>query len=255
MSGRVGDPSPAAGTPFTASDLPLDAAIAVLLGAALPGTPVPPLEQLALGCDLDLVQVVAGLEALMARRAVELVPGSNRLVTRRIPYRIQRQVHASLAERVQRSGSIRPGMEFRTLVRSVDSSPLPGDVALSFGLAAGAAAVHLRRERMLADEVVVAGTSWLRPTDWLPPVHELADRLFESASLASLLEQLNDDRPLQRLSYELALAHPPPEVAALFGPARDELAWWVQSVNGIDGVALEVSLGWLRADVFRVLAG
>ncbi|MEZ5235214.1 MAG: UTRA domain-containing protein [Acidimicrobiales bacterium] len=146
-------------------------------------------------------------------------------------------------------------MTFRSLVRSVETRAVPVEVARLLGLAEGAEAVHLRRERMLADEVVVAGTSWLRPTDWLPPADELTDRLFDGGSLASLLEHLNDDRPLQRLSYRVALDHPPADVAALFGPARDELAWWVRSVNGIDGVPLEVSLGWLRADVFRVLPG
>lgn len=234
----------------TLGALPYDAAIAVLIGAALPGTPVPSLDELARLSGLELLEIAAGLEMLLQRHAVELVPGSNRLVTRRIPYRIETKVHASLTEGVERSGSIRPGMAFRSLVRSAEESTADAEVASELGLEPGAAVVHLRRERLLGDSIVVVGTSWLRPQ----PVDDLVARLFESVSLAAVLEQLNHAGPLRRLSFRVALAYPPAEVAELFGPARHEPAWWVASVNGLaDGEPLELSHGWLRADVFRVL--
>jgi len=234
--------------------LPHDAALAVLMGAAQPGTPVPPLEDLARLCGLEVLDAAAGLELLLQRHAVELVPGSNRLVTRRIPYRIDRRVHASLSEGVERSGSIRPGMSFRSLVRSVDEVPAPEDTADALAVPVGTSVVRLRRERTLGDEPVVVATSWLRVTSLA--VDDLVDRLFRSASLAAVLEELNHRGPYRRLHYRVALAHPPSEVADLFGPARDELAWWVESVNGVDDhEPLELSWAWLRADVFRLLVG
>ena len=234
--------------------LPHDAALAVLMGAAQPGTPVPPLEDLARLCGLEVLDAASGLELLLQRHAVELVPGSNRLVTRRIPYRIDHRVHASLSEGVERSGSIRPGMSFRSLVRSVDELTAPVEVARGLGVPPGTGVVRLQRERMLGDEPVVVATSWLRSASIA--VDDLVDKLFHSASLAGVLEQLNHRGPYRRLRYRVALAHPPADVADLFGPARDELAWWVESVNGIDDhEPLELSHAWLRADVFRLLIG
>jgi DNA-binding GntR family transcriptional regulator len=237
-----------------AGGLPYDAAIAVLMGAARPGTPVPPLEDLARLCGLEVLDAAAGLELLLQRHAVEFVPGSNRLVTRRIPYRIDHRVHASLSEGVDRSGSIRPGMSFRSLVRAVDELPAPVEIAQPLAIPAGTSVVRLRRERMLGDEPVVVATSWLRVTSLA--VDDLVDRLFQSMSLAAVLEQLNHRGPYRRLRYRVALAHPSSDVAGLFGPARDELAWWVESVNGVDDhEPLELSQAWLRADVFRLLVG
>ncbi len=231
--------------------LPHDAALAVLIGAAQPGTPVPPLDELARLCGFDLFAAAAGLELLLERHAVELVPGSNRLVTRRIPYRIDRRVHASLSDGVERSGSIRPGMVFRSLVRSVEEDlASPAEACEALGLEAGTPLTRLRRERTLGDEVVVVGSSWL----WPPPVEDLVARLFESGSLAALVEEGGGGGPYRRHTFRVALEYPPEEVAVLFGRARLEPAWWVQSVNGLDaGAPLELSTAWMRADVFRLL--
>ena len=237
--------------PAAFGGLPHDAALAFLIGAAQPGTPVPPLDELARMCGLDLFAAAAGLDLLLERHAVELVPGSNRLVTRRIPYRLDRRVHASLSDGVERSGSIRPGMAFRSLVRSVEEGvPGPDEVCEALGLDAGARLTRLLRERTLGDEVVVVGSSWLYP----PPVEDLVARLFESGSLAAVLEEGGGGGPYRRRAFRVALDYPPADVAELFGRARHEPAWWVHSVNGLDaGDPLEVSAAWMRADVFRIL--
>lgn len=232
------------------SGLPPDVAISVVLGAAAPGTEVPELEVLVQRSGLPATDVVAGIEALMDRRAIELVPGSRRLVTRRIPYHLDDDVPPSLTEGVRRSGTLRPGVQWRSLVRSVEEHHVNFEQSQALGVRSGRVVLRIVRDRLIGDTVVGHGDSYLR-TDM--GIDDLVDGLFEHGSLAAVIARSGQGR-LRRLSYDAALRVPPAEVGEHFGPAATEPAWYLESVNTLDGVTpAELSRGWLRADHFRLV--
>lgn len=232
------------------ADLPPDVAIAVVLGASTPGTPVPDLDELVVRTGLPALEVAAGLEVLMDRHAVELVPGARRLVTRRIPYRVDGSVPPSLTVGVRRSGSLRPGMRWRSLVRSVEEHSANLEVSQLLHVRAGRSVVRVVRDRLLGETVVGHGESWLRDDSG---IDRLIDALFEHGSLAAVLASRHAG-PLHRLHFDAALRVPPTEVGELFGAARAEHAWYLESINTVDGsTPVELARGWLRADHFRVV--
>jgi GntR family transcriptional regulator len=238
--------------------LPADVIVTMELGIA-PGSPVPSLKELVERTGLRPVDVALALEELADRHAIEFVPGSGRLVTRRVPHRVWAGRHASLTGAVERSGSLRPGLEWRSLVRSLEECPAPPKVAAALEVPEGRSVIELMRERTLGSEVVVRGTSWLRrglESDLDRDLADgLADDLFAHGSLADVVE-VRSGRRLRRLHYQVELDHPLPAIAQQLGSAPDEPMWWVQSVNGLDGgQPLELSEAWLRADVFRLLVG
>lgn len=235
----------------TESDLPPSTRLALVLGGSAPGESVPSIDDLAERVSLSRVEVVRGLEELERRRAVERVPGSGRLVSRRVPYRVGPEMHASMTEGVRRSGRLTPALEFRTLIRSVDRRPAPDDVAEVLDLEEGDEVALVVRERMLGDEsTVVWGRSWL-PADVVP---DLDTQLWHHDGLTDLLEA-HVGGSLRRRWFHVELEVPPLHVSRMFGHADRELAWWIESANELDagGPVVELSQGWLRADVFRVL--
>ena len=238
--------------------LPADVIVTMELGIA-PGSPVPTLNELVERTGLRRVDVALALEQLADRHAIELVPGSGRLVTRRVPHRVWAGRHASLTSAVERSGSLRPGLEWRSLVRSLEERPAPPKVATALEVPEGRTVIELVRERTLGTEVVVRGTSWLRrglESDLDRDLADgLADDLFAHGSLADVVE-VRSGRRMRRFRYEVELDHPLPMVSQQLGSSPDEPMWWVQSVNGLGGgEPLELSEAWLRADVFRILVG
>lgn len=235
--------------PGAVHDLPAGAVIAMALGPSPPGTAVPGLDELMDTTGLSRIEVVRGLDELEHRRSLERVPGSGRLVTRRVPYRVGPRLHASMTHEVERSGSIRPGMSWRSLVRSVRRLAPPAAVAHLLAVDPAQPALCVTRERLLDDAVVVHGTSWLSAT--LVPV--VADELFDHNSMAAMLEG-HLGGTLRRLDFGVDLLRPPPEIASILGTPDGEFAWWIESSNGLDGDrVVEYSQGWLRSDVFRVL--
>ncbi|MEM9033492.1 MAG: GntR family transcriptional regulator [Actinomycetota bacterium] len=235
---------------MTTEDLPASTRLALVVGGSLPGEEIPSLDDLAERAQLSRVEVVRALEELEGRRAVERVPGSGRLVARRVPYRVGPELHASMTEGVRRSGRLGPDVEFRTLIRRVDRRPAPDDVADVLELEEDDDVLLVVRERVLDDEVVVWGRSWL-PSD---VVGDLEDELWERRGLSELLEEHLGGR-LRRRWYHVELELPPLHVSKIFGHTDRELAWWIESANdlGQGGHVVELSQGWLRADVFRVL--
>lgn len=232
------------------AQLPPDVVIAVVLGASTPGAPVPPLDELVLRTGLPALDVVLGLEALMDRRAVELVPGTQRLVTRRIPYRVDGSVPLSLTAGVERSGTLRPGIRWRSLVRSVDQRHANLEIADRLRVRPGRVLIRVVRDRLLGEHVVGCGESWLRDDTGGAG---LVDALFEHGSLASVLAVRHGGQ-LRRVAFDAALRVPPTDVGEAFGPAAAEHAWYLESINSLDGVVpLELSRGWLRADHFRLI--
>ncbi len=236
---------------MTEADLPASTQLALALGGSLPGERIPSLDELAERTQLTRVEVVRALEELERRRAVERVPGTDRLVSRRVPYRVGPEMHASMTEGVRRSGRLTPNVEFRTLIRRVDRRPAPDDVAELLGLEEGDDVVLVVRERMLGDDsTVVWGRSWL-PADVVP---DLERQLWHHDGLTDLLES-HVGGSLRRRWYHVELEMPPLHVSRLFGHTDRELAWWIESANELEagGPVVELSQGWLRADVFRVL--
>lgn len=232
-------------------ELPPSTRLALVLGGSLPGERVPSVDELADAVHLTRVEVVRALEELERRRAVERVPGSGRLVSRRVPYRVGPEMHASMTEGVRRSGRLTPAVAFRTLIRRIDRRPAPEDVAEVLGLDEGDEVVLVVRERMLGDDsTVVWGRSWL-PGDVVPDVEV---ELWRHEGLTPLLEG-HLGGSLRRIWYHVELELPPLHVSKLFGHEDRELCWWIESANGLEagGPVVELSQGWLRADVFRVL--
>lgn len=230
--------------------LPPDVAIAVVLGGGGPGTPVPDLDDLVRRTRLPAFEVAMGVERLLERGAIELVPGTRRLVSRRIPYRLNTSVPPSLTDGVQHSGTLRPGVRWRSLVRMVDETPASDDLASCLDVRPGRPLVRIVRDRMVGEEVVGHGQSWLR-TDL--GIGDVVDSLFEHGSLATVLAERHDGQ-LSRLRLDVELVTPPTEVGELFGRAACERAWWLESVNSMDGRRpVELSRGWLRSDYFRLL--
>lgn len=236
---------------MSSDDLPASTRLALLVGGALPGVSVPSIDELSERSHLSRVEVVRALEELERRRAVERVPGTGRLVSRRVPYRVGPELHASMTDGVRRSGRLGPDVDFRTLIRRIDRRPAPDDVAEVLGVEEDDEVALVVRERMLGDDTtVVWGRSWL-PADVLP---DLDERLWQHQGLSELFEaELGGT--LRRRWFHVELELPPLHVSRMFGHAERELAWWIESANGLDdgGRVVELSQGWLRADVFRVL--
>lgn len=210
----------------------------------LPGARLPSEHELAAAHDVNRLTARAALQELERRHLVRRVQGAGTFVAQRIPYRIGPGSPPSLTATVAEAGAAARQSNLRA--RTVRP---PADVRADLKLGVGDRAVRVDRITYIDDEPVACSTSWLR----VALVPRLASHLPREASLYSTLRErygLRPERVLSRVELEVA----PPDVAAALGLEGRPLTWSLTSVNrNRGGPRLEVSHGWLRADLFRVV--
>lgn len=209
------------------------------------GQRLPSEHELAAEHDVHRQTARAALQELERRHRVRRVQGLGTFVAQRIEYRIGSDSLPSLTETVAAAGAVARQRNLR--VRSVR---LPADVRADLELGAHDRGMAIDRLTIVDDEVVGCSRSWLRAA----LVPHLAGTLPDEGSLYGVLRARYGLDPVRERS-RVELEVPPRDIAATLGLDGRPLTWSLTSVNRSrrGGELLEVSHGWLRADLFRVV--
>lgn len=223
-----------------------ETAVALLVGRLAPGATVPAIDTLAELTGSTRREVVDALDRLSSRRAVEWVPGEDRLVAGRIVHRIERGTAASLSGSIAASGRIGPGIEVHHALLDVEVTSPPPAVA---SILDTETVMAITRVTTLGTMAVAWGRSWLVAED----VPDLDRRLDDDGSLHATLADAYGITT-ERGHTEVDLEVPPHQVASTLGLDGRPLTWWVRGVNvrASDHRPIELAEGWLRHDVFRI---
>jgi GntR family transcriptional regulator len=190
----------------------------------------------------------AALQELERRYLVRRVRGSGTFVHRRIDYVIGPDTARSWSEGVRQAGSTPTS----TVVRHRGGAASAA-IRERLELPDSARVVTLLRINEVDGLPAGMGTSYL-PADLLP---DLAAHLGVGTVGASIYRTLVDHYGLEpvRTWTSASLEVPPPDVAARIGLETSEPTWSVESINRdrASGRPVELALGWMRADVYRII--
>ena len=187
----------------------------------------------------------AAMQELERRLLVRRVQGAGTFVNRRIDYTIAHDRRPSWHETVTAAGG-RP----RTVVRSLETRPLPAEHATMLALPVGTPCHRLVRQSYI-DDLLAA-----RVHEWVPVafVAHLDLAMHAAESLDMVLRQVARVDPV-RAWCRVSLDVPPPEVCAGLEVEPSRPVWLVESVNrdGPTGVPVMCSRSWMRSDAVRVV--
>jgi GntR family transcriptional regulator, phosphonate transport system regulatory protein len=187
----------------------------------------------------------AALQELERRLLVRRVQGAGTFVNRRIDYTIAHDRRPSWHETVMAAGA-----HPRTVVRSIETLPLPAEHAPALGLPAGTPCHRLVRQFYI-DDLLAA-----RVHEWVPRelVADLDLAVQAAESLDLVLRQVGRVDPV-RAWCRVSLDVPPPEVCAGLEVEPSRPVWLVESVSrdAATGRPVMCSRSWTRADAVRVV--
>ncbi len=184
----------------------------------------------------------AALEELERRHLVRRVRGRGTFVAPRLDYPIGPDMPPSWTEMVRRAGR-RPRFE----VMGIRVQRASAGSRQALALREGARVVVLRRRGVIDDLAASVSVSYL-PVELVPDLKaRLGSSLYATLRGAYGLEPV---RAWCRAELEVM----PPEANRALGLEGRPLGWSIESCNHCarSGRPVEVSHGWLRADVFRV---
>lgn len=213
---------------------------------AAPGSRLPSENELARTHGLHRQTARAVLQELERRHLVRRVQGSGTFVASLIDYRVGSDAPPSFSETVRRAGAL-PRSETER-IRRLRSAP--ATVRTELGLDPDTPVYLLARRRFVDDELVGCGDTYLA-ADLVP---ELPRRLRASASLYDVLTDAYGLEPV-RTAYRAEVELAPERVARRL---EVDAQPWTIATRGVTECArrkrpLEVTAGWLRADVFRLV--
>jgi DNA-binding GntR family transcriptional regulator len=187
----------------------------------------------------------AALQELERRLLVRRVQGAGTFVNRRIDYTIAHDRRPSWHETVTAAGA-RP----RTVVRSIETLPLPAEHASALELPAGTPCHRLVRQSYLDDLLAARVHEWV-PVDLVAHL-DLAMHAAESLDL--VLRQVARVEPV-RAWCRVSLDVPPPAVCAGLEIEPSRPVWLVESVSRdtASGRPVMCSRSWMRSDAVRVV--
>jgi GntR family transcriptional regulator len=208
-----------------------------------PGSLLPSEREMAREYGINRLTARAVLDELERRHLVSRRQGRGTFVAECIDYTIGRESAPSWTHTVRRGGGEPQSMTVAArLVRA------RREVAEALNAGAGASVLHVARRRFLGDELAGFAESWI--------IGDLAacarEALANEGSLYDAFERTGL-RPVAGARYvELQVA--PPRIAFQLGEVRRPLVFRLAgtTVAQVDGRPLEVTVSWLRADMFRV---
>jgi DNA-binding GntR family transcriptional regulator len=187
----------------------------------------------------------AALQELERRLLVRRVQGAGTFVNRRIDYTIGHDRRPSWHETVAAAGA-RP----RTVVRGIETRPLPAEYASALGLPAGTPCHRLVRQSYI-DDLLAA-----RVHEWVPLglVAELDLAVHAAESLDLVLRQVGRVEPV-RAWCRVSLETPPPAVCIGLEIEPSRPVWLVESLSRDARSRRPVmcSRSWMRSDAVRVV--
>jgi DNA-binding GntR family transcriptional regulator len=187
----------------------------------------------------------AALQELERRLLVRRVQGAGTFVNRRIDYTISHDRRPSWHETVTAAGG-RP----RTVVRGIDTVPLPLEHATTLGLPAGTPCHRLVRQSYIDDLLAARGYEWVP----VALVAHLDLAMHASESLDLVLRQMARVEPV-RAWCRVSLDVPPPDVCVGLEVEPSRPCWLVESLSrdGVTGRPVMCSSSWMRSDAVRVV--
>ncbi len=210
-----------------------------------PGTRVASEHRLAAEFGVNRLTAREVLRELERRYLVRRAQGAGTFVAERFTYRVAASMPPSFTETLRQVG-----VEPRQQIIEVRTEPAPAELLLPLRLAEGDKVTVVRRLSWIGGRAVSYGASWL-PADRVP---DLAGHMREQGSIYRVLREGYGYEPV-RLWCRAELDCAPPDVAVWLGLEGRPLVWHLESGNGErpGGQRLEVTRGWLRADVFRLV--
>ncbi len=229
----------------TARYLDIADKLATELTGLPPGTRVAGEHDLVRRFGVGRAAARSALQELERRLLVRRVQGAGTFVNRRIDYTISHHRRPSWHETVTAAGG-RP----RSVVRGIDSLPLPFDRAAVLDLPPGTVSYRLVRQSYIDDLLA----SWVH--EWVPVavVADLDLALHAVESLDLVLRQLGRVAPV-RAWCRVSLDVPPTEVLRGLQMEASQPVWLVESMSrdATSGQPLMCSKAWMRADAVRVV--
>ena len=215
------------------------------LARSRPGERVASEHELAAATGVSRPTARAALQELERRYLVRRVRGSGTFVNRRLDYLVSYDMAPSWSETIRLAGA-EPGSE----IINIRSSPAAAALRRRLELSPRSRVVVVTR-RSTVDGILAATAATHLPADLVP---DLARHLRESGSLYRVLVQqygLDPKRVWSRASLEV----PPDHVAGHLGLETPEPTWLLESLNRDTGSGrpTELTHGWMRADVLRVV--
>jgi DNA-binding GntR family transcriptional regulator len=214
------------------------------IASLVPGTRLPSEHELAAEHRVSRITARSALQELEQRHAVRRARGSGTYVALRIPYPIRSGSPPSWSQ-IVRSAGHQPSYR----IDSVETVRAPADVARRLLLPPRRPVVRLERLGLVDGHAASFQRMWFPA----PLVPGLARHLgSDTSATAALLDVYGLHS--QRWWSQAELVPSPPRVAAELELVGRPLVWRVNSVNRCASrqVPIECSLGWMRADCFRV---
>jgi len=227
-----------------AAYLELAEALASRIERASTAERLPSEHELAAAHGVSRITARAALQELERRHLVQRVRGSGTFVAPRVDYRLSPATPPSWTESLRAAGHDARS-EIVASSRDVADEHLAGLLEVP----TGSPVVVLDRRSSVDGWPAGVGRSEL-PADLVP---DIAGRLHESGSLFRTLTTYGH-RPV-RASVRAELAVAPAAVAAALGLEGRPPVWRLESRNRCSrsGRVVERSVGWMRADVLRVV--
>ncbi|MHA6625009.1 GntR family transcriptional regulator [Pseudonocardia sichuanensis] len=187
----------------------------------------------------------AALQELERRLLVRRVQGAGTFVSRRIDYTIAHDRRPSWHETVAAAGATP-----RSVVRSIETRPVPAEHAPALGLPAGTPCHRLVRQSYIDDLLAARGEEWV-PVELVP---DLGLAVHAADSLDLILRQVARVEPV-RAWCRVSLDVPPPAVCAGLEIEPSRPVWLVESLSrdAGSGRAVMCSRSWMRSDAIRVV--
>lgn len=208
-----------------------------------PGEKIPSEHEVADRHHVSRITARSALQELEQRHLIRRTRGAGSFVGLRLPYPVRSGMAPSFS-RIVRSAGHDPAHK----VLSATTVRASAEVARALLVPRGRSVVRLERLGLVDGLPAAHQTSYV-PVSVAP---ELAERVGDGSLTEAFVEDygLDPDRWWSRA--ELAVT--PGEVAEHLELAGPALAWRIESVNvcARRGTPIECTVGWLRADSFRV---
>jgi DNA-binding GntR family transcriptional regulator len=230
--------------PTRATYLELAETLADRVAHARTAERLPSEHELAAAYGVSRITARAAMQELERRHLVQRVRGSGTFVAPRIDYVLSPSMPPSWTETVRAAGH-----DASSEVTALHEGAADATVAERLEVPVGSPTFVLERRSDIDGSAAGVGRSHV-PADLVPAIGQ---RLHRSGSLFRTLVAYGHDPVRASVRAELAVV--PAHVGTALGLDGRPLVWRIESRNRCarSGRVLEHSVGWMRADVLRVV--